>query len=291
MPVDMLEMLREAMHDTASLEAWKPLERRAKCMKSDFIPKEPSSVRQHLQRLSDATTLRHFRHLSDFLMEAQETTGQCYAVSSEARFPRFSGSPEPTDEICEAHGLVRDQLQYVQTIVHELFCQQEADHRSGRLRSDGSRWIRRQDVVQILNLQDQGGMDPLSEEDFYAWMSSTGPGMVHEINDRIAGLFRYALGDDHIEIPELVVHPDFRRKGIAARIFEKMRCKIVRGKKFLRMLVRERSLAAQQYLRDRAVDEKGRGFRVVETVPHAYPDTGEDGYIFQYPPPAGPDKS
>jgi len=94
--------------------------------------------------------------------------------------------------------------------------------------------------------------------------------------DRLAGYIAFSLIEDEMEILNLAVHPDFRRKGMAASLLDsafEMCIKNKIAKSFLD--VKESNTAALTLY-------KKYGYKQIGVRKKYYPDTKEDALLFRY---------
>jgi [ribosomal protein S18]-alanine N-acetyltransferase len=101
-------------------------------------------------------------------------------------------------------------------------------------------------------------------------------GMVAECGDKVVGHFLYELHKKKIQVLDLAVDPEFRRRGVGTQIINKLKGKLTNGRRSaIEMLVRESNLDAHLFLRE-------CGFFASQVIRDHYDDTGEDAYRFGY---------
>lgn len=139
------------------------------------------------------------------------------------------------------------------------------------------RWMIRRDMPEVLHIEQAAFDRPWTEEDFLkALRQRNCIGMVAEHGDRIVGFMVYELLRGKINLIDLAVHPEFRRRGVGRQMVAKLVGKLsVRLRTRVIGCVRESSLDAQVWLR-------ACGFLAIDILREHYPDTGEDGYAMKY---------
>lgn len=139
------------------------------------------------------------------------------------------------------------------------------------------RWMIRQDMVEVLEIENQSFEFPWSEDDFIRCLRQRNCiGMIAEHNERVAGFMIYELHRNRLHVLNFAVENDFRRHGVGSQMIEKLIGKLSAERRSRIMLeVRETNLAAQIFFRN-------MGFRAVTVLRDFYFDTTEDAYLMQY---------
>lgn len=140
------------------------------------------------------------------------------------------------------------------------------------------RWIIREDLAQILEIENHSFSTPWDEDDFYQVMRMQNTiGKVFEYDGRILGYVVYSLRVTGILLLNIAVHEDFRRQGIGSAIMDHLKTTLHGPRRSIRLEVTERNLDAQLFWR-------ANGFRAVNVVrgPMSYIDTEEDVYVMRY---------
>ena len=101
--------------------------------------------------------------------------------------------------------------------------------------------------------------------------------MVAETADgSVGGFVVYELLKTRLQVLNLAVRPDLRRRGIGRALVARLATKLTHQRRSRIMLeVRESNLAAQLFL-------LRQGFRAVNVLRDFYDQTCEDAYVFQY---------
>jgi len=100
--------------------------------------------------------------------------------------------------------------------------------------------------------------------------------MVAEHDERVVGFMIYELHKNRLHILNFAVHPEFRRRGVAASMIRKLVGKLSPQRRNRILLeIRETNLAAQLFFRE-------AGFRAISVLRDFYEDTPEDAYLMQY---------
>jgi len=94
--------------------------------------------------------------------------------------------------------------------------------------------------------------------------------------DQLVGYIAFSLIEDEMEILNLAVHPDFRRKGIAARLMDRaLEMCIKKGIARSFLDVKGSNTAALTLYRK-------YGYKQIGVRKKYYPDTKEDALLFRY---------
>jgi len=140
------------------------------------------------------------------------------------------------------------------------------------------RWMRRQDLEEVLEIEKQSFPEPWSKLDFIRRLRDYNTiGMVFTYQDVVAGFVVYSIHKTSIEILSIAVHPEYRRCSAGTLLIEKLQYKIDGHYRRDRItaMVREGNLPAQIFLRQNKFICDG-------IVKDAYNDSDEDGYSFVY---------
>ena len=139
------------------------------------------------------------------------------------------------------------------------------------------RWMIRRDMADVLQIETDAFEFPWSEEEFVRCLRQRNCiGMVAEWDDKIVGYMIYELHKNRLHILNFAVAPQFRRRGVGARMTTKLVAKLTAQRRSRILLeVRETNLAAQLFFRN-------QGFRAVSVLRDFYEDTTEDAYVMQF---------
>ncbi len=139
------------------------------------------------------------------------------------------------------------------------------------------RWMIRRDMTDVLQIETDAFEFPWSEEEFVRCLRQRNCiGMVAEWDDKIVGYMIYELHKNRLHILNFAVAPQFRRRGVGARMTTKLVAKLTAQRRSRILLeVRETNLAAQLFFRN-------QGFRAVSVLRDFYEDTTEDAYVMQF---------
>ena len=144
------------------------------------------------------------------------------------------------------------------------------------------RWITRQDMARVLEIERHSFSEPWSDHNFYVLLRKLScVGTVIERDGVIAGFCIYELHRTSIEILNVAVHPAARRTGVGAALIQRLMQKLLpESRDTISATVRETNMAAQLFF-------KSLGFRAVDVLREHYDDTNEDAYAMRYCVPAG----
>ncbi len=139
------------------------------------------------------------------------------------------------------------------------------------------RWMIRRDMAEVLYTEQSSFEFPWSEEDFIRCLRQRNCiGMVAECEERVVGFMIYELHKNRLHVLNFAVNPNWRRRGVAQQMIEKLINKLSHQRRNRILLeVRETNLDAQLFF-------KAAGFRAVSVLRDFYDDTTEDAYLMQY---------
>jgi len=139
------------------------------------------------------------------------------------------------------------------------------------------RWMIRRDMPEVLDIENRSFEFPWSEEDFIRCLRQRNCiGMVAEYDERVVGFMIYELHKNRLHILNFAVRPEFRRRGVATAMVNKLIGKLSQQRRNRILLeIRETNLDAQLFFRD-------SGFRAISVLRDFYDDTTEDAYLMQY---------
>lgn len=135
------------------------------------------------------------------------------------------------------------------------------------------RWMIRRDMGEVLDIESKTFEFPWSEQDFTRCLRQRNAiGMVAEHSEKICGYFIYELHKNWIEILNVAVAPELRRRRIGEQIINKLLSKLSEQRRNrINVVVRETNLPAQLFFRQ-------QGFKAMEVLRGFYQDTPEDAY-------------
>ena len=142
------------------------------------------------------------------------------------------------------------------------------------------RWMVRRDMPNVLAIENESFEYPWTEDNFVMVLRRRNCiAMVAEVDERIVGFMVYDLYKNNLQLRNIAVDPDCRYRGVGKSMIEKLRSKLVEGRRSrIVMKVRETNLNGQLFL-------KACGFRCDGILPssgdfpEAQPDD-EPGYLF-----------
>jgi ribosomal-protein-alanine N-acetyltransferase len=139
------------------------------------------------------------------------------------------------------------------------------------------RWMIRRDMPEVLAIEDACFEFPWDEEAFIRCLRQRNCiGMVAEHREQVAGYMVYELHARRLQLLNLAIGPEYRRRGVGGQMMHKLIGKLSHDRRSRVMLeVRETNLPAQLFFR-------ALGFRAISVLRDFYPDTPEDAYVFQH---------
>jgi len=164
--------------------------------------------------------------------------------------------------------------------VHELIAQKEAAQ-GGKRVDVFLRWMIRLDMPQVLGIESQAA-DPWIEADFLYYLRQRNVNaFVAELGARILGFFLCEIKPRGFHLLHLMVHSDWRRKGIGRQMIDKLKenlpLAVSKQIRLTRILadVRESNLGGQLFF-------KSQGFKAVRIIPEFFRNNGESSYFMRY---------
>lgn len=138
------------------------------------------------------------------------------------------------------------------------------------------RWMIRRDLPRVVEIEtDVFDADRWDEKEILACLKQRNCiAKVIEVNEQVEGYLFYELEKMAVNIVNIAVHPDWRRRGLGTMLLEALKSSAGYRKPIV-VLLRESSLGVQLFLRS-------NGFRAVRIYRGIYDDVGEDGYEFRF---------
>ena len=138
------------------------------------------------------------------------------------------------------------------------------------------RWMIRSDMREVLVIEESSFAEPWNEDDFVRRMRERNCiGMVAEVGGRVVGYMIYYLKKSSLDVTNIAVHPEFRRKGIGTAMLDKLKRKLsMQRRQRLTLQVADYNLRAQVFFR-------ACGMLATGINPQAYSD-GSDAYQFEF---------
>ncbi len=138
------------------------------------------------------------------------------------------------------------------------------------------RWMIRRDMPEVMAIEEASFAEPWSEDDFVRSLRQRNCiGMVAEIDERVVGYMVYYLEKTRLDLANIAVHPDFRRRGVATAMINKLKGKLQSQRRNrLRLIVGDWNLRAQVFFR-------ACGMLATEVEREAFYD-GSDAYRFEF---------
>ena len=136
------------------------------------------------------------------------------------------------------------------------------------------RWMIRRDMPEVVDIEWLSFKDYWTEDDFLRVLRGRNTiGKVAEVGETIIGFLVYEIKKNGMDILNLAVHPNWRRKGIGSALVNDLKTKIRRRPR-MRIVLSDSNLDGHLFI-------KAMGFAAVEVLP-GYFENGEDGYKFVY---------
>lgn len=140
------------------------------------------------------------------------------------------------------------------------------------------RWELRRDLPSLLEIERQSFGFPWGKSEFVAalrtlWVT----GLVAEIDSQVVGFVIYSLErGDEIDVLNLAVHPDHRRKGVGRELIRKLQGKLSHMQRNrITLVIRETNLQGQVFFRS-------CGFQAIATLKNQFANCDEDAYFMEY---------
>lgn len=139
------------------------------------------------------------------------------------------------------------------------------------------RFMIRRDMPEILAIENQCFEFTWDEDAFIRQLRRRNCiGMVCQAAEKVVGYMVYELHSIHLRLLNLAVHEDFRYRGIARQMIDKLIGKLSQARRSrISLEILERNLDAQLCF-------KRLGFRAIATLRNFHEETDEDAYVFRY---------
>ncbi len=139
------------------------------------------------------------------------------------------------------------------------------------------RWMIRRDLPTVLEIEQTSFPKPWTEDCFIqALRQRNCIGMVAEVNEEVVGFIIYELNKKRINVINMAVSPDWRNKGIATDMLNKLKAKLsVNRRDRIEANVAESNLDAQIFF-------KMQSFLCIKINKNFYVEDKEDAYLFEY---------
>jgi [ribosomal protein S18]-alanine N-acetyltransferase len=139
------------------------------------------------------------------------------------------------------------------------------------------RWLIRRDMAEVLRIEKASFEHPWWEEDFLGCLRQRKCiGQVAEYEREIVAFMVYELHTKKLQILNMAVDPDFRRKTIGAQMINRLIDKLSSQRRDEIFIdVREKNLGGQLFLKE-------QGFKATSLLPEYYDDTLEDAYLMRF---------
>lgn len=139
------------------------------------------------------------------------------------------------------------------------------------------RWMYSGDIPEVTVIEKACFEFPWSEVEFvHSLRLRNSVSMVASFEGRIVGFMVYELGKRRIQLLNFAVAPEFRRRGVGARMMTRLIGKLSPERRTrISLEVRETNLAAQLFFHSLE-------FRATRILHDYYDDTPEDAYLMQF---------
>jgi len=139
------------------------------------------------------------------------------------------------------------------------------------------RWLLRQDMPDILDIERSSFEIPWTEEDFLcALRQRDAIGMVVEVGVEVVGYMIYELHKNQLRLTSMAVHQAYRRQGIGAAMIDRLKGKLTQQRrKRLTLEVIETNLEALKFFRS-------QGFVAYSVLRDYYADSDRDAFAMRY---------
>lgn len=143
------------------------------------------------------------------------------------------------------------------------------------------RWVEKSDLPEMLRIESESFEHPWTTDDFMScFVDRRAVSMVAEHDREIVGFMVFRLHKSWMELVNLVVAPEFRRRSVGSQMMLNLIDKVVRTKREeIGLEIRERNLDGQLFFQH-------HGFRAFGVKRAAYEQTGEDAYLMRFTLPA-----
>lgn len=137
------------------------------------------------------------------------------------------------------------------------------------------RFFLSRDLPQAMDIERRSYGQAWTEKEFKAFAKDErAVGKVVVEDTRVIAYCFYLLKPDSIDLYNIAVHPEERRRGVARLLMTSTFTKFNKKRKKLNCLVPERNLAAQLFF-------KAMGMKAVKVIKNAWEGSDMDGYLFE----------
>jgi ribosomal-protein-alanine N-acetyltransferase len=139
------------------------------------------------------------------------------------------------------------------------------------------RWMVRRDLQDVAAIEQSVFEFPWKEDEFIRCLQQRNCiGMVAEYDNRVVGFMVYEAAKTRFHLLNIAVAPEFRRRGIARQMLQKIIGKLGNQRRNkISLEVRETNLPALFFLRS-------LGFLATKILRDFYENTNDDAYLMQY---------
>ncbi|MDR3181488.1 MAG: ribosomal protein S18-alanine N-acetyltransferase [Planctomycetaceae bacterium] len=139
------------------------------------------------------------------------------------------------------------------------------------------RWMIRNDFAEVMAIEQYSFEFPWNEEEFLRCLQSRSCiGVVADYRGKVVGYAIYETPRNKIFLTNIAVADEFRRKGVARQIVQKLVRKLTyQNRRKILIEIRETNLTALQCFRS-------LGFMATGTLRNFYEEQDEDAYILSY---------
>ncbi len=139
------------------------------------------------------------------------------------------------------------------------------------------RWMIRRDMLEVLAIEKYSFDTPWTEEDFLAILRYRNCiGMVSGVGDTVVGYMLYELHKRRLDILNFAVHPEWRRRGVATQMVDKLVSKLSSHRRTSILVhVADNNLTGQLFFRS-------AGFRAIRVERDYYDEPKRDAYLMRY---------
>lgn len=139
-----------------------------------------------------------------------------------------------------------------------------------------TRWMIKKDFNAVLDIEQRSFDSPWTEQELLNTIKQPDCiAIVAEHCGRVVGYMIYCLGETQIDIANIAVDYDYRRRGVGSSLVSKLRDRTSERRDRLTTAVKESNLDAQLFFRR-------LGFRAVAVLKDHYRNSREDAYLMIY---------
>lgn len=137
------------------------------------------------------------------------------------------------------------------------------------------RFFLQRDLPEVLDIEKRSYGHSWTEREFRAFLKDErSVGKVVVDGGRVIGYLMYLLRPKSIDIYNIAVHPEERRRGVARLLMTNLFTKFNQKRTRINAIAAEKNLASQLFF-------KAMGLKAIKIIHNAWENSNETGYLFE----------